>query len=79
MCSPAPPKPVPSSWTHVFFWGGLKGAIPLALTVGLPKSFPHRDLFLLVSFSVVLVSLLGQGLTMKSLLEKLGVGGEETA
>lgn len=64
---------VPTEWIHVFYWGGLKGAIPLALTVGLPADFPHRDLFLMASFSVVLVSLLVQGLTMSRLLTALGL------
>lgn len=68
------PKPVPQHWDHVIFWGGLKGSIPLALVVGLPQSFADRDLFLAAAFIVVLVSLLVQGLSIKTLLVRLGVG-----
>ena len=67
------PRPLPRSWAHVFYWGGLKGSIPLALVVGLPPSFPHRELFLAAAFVVVLVSLVIQGLTMSPLLRRLGL------
>ncbi|MCZ6612328.1 MAG: cation:proton antiporter, partial [Planctomycetota bacterium] len=66
----------PSGWKHVVFWSGLKGAIPLALVLGLPES-PLRNFLLPVAFGVVLVSLLLQGLTIPLLMRKTGVGGEE--
>lgn len=67
------PNPIPRSWAHVFYWGGLKGSIPLALVVGLPPEFPYREEFLVGAFGVVLVSLVVQGLTMKPLLVRLGL------
>jgi monovalent cation:H+ antiporter, CPA1 family len=66
-------RPVPFSWAHVFYWGGLRGSIPLALVVGLPKDFPLREEFLVASFAVVLVSLVVQGLTITPLLRRLGL------
>jgi len=64
---------MPHAWSHVFYWGGLKGSIPLALVVGLPREFQYRESFLVAAFVVVLVSLVVQGLTMKPLLERLGL------
>lgn len=65
------PDPVPAAWAHLFFWGGLKGSIPLALVVGLPADFPHRTLLLAAAFIVVLFSLVVQGLTIRPLLRRL--------
>ncbi|MCZ6850401.1 MAG: sodium:proton antiporter [Planctomycetota bacterium] len=66
----------PSGWKHVVFWSGLKGAIPLALVLGLPES-PLRNFLLPVAFGVVLISLLLQGLTIPLLMRRTGVGEEE--
>ena len=55
------------------FWGGLKGAVPLALVLGLPQDFEHRVLLLDLTFGVVLFSLLVQGTTTGMLLRKLGL------
>lgn len=68
------------SWRIVIVWGGLRGSIPIALTLGLPADFPHRQDFVTIIFGVVLLSLLVQGLTFKGLLRKLKIGrpsGEE--
>lgn len=62
---------IPKGWNHVLFWGGLKGSLSIALVVGLPASFASRDYLLVLAFSVVLFSLVIQGLTMKPLLNAL--------
>jgi monovalent cation:H+ antiporter, CPA1 family len=67
-------KPWPKSWRSVIAWGGLKGSIPIALALGLPLTFPNRQDMVSVIFGVVLLSLLLQGLTFKSLLRQLGIG-----
>lgn len=64
---------LPWAWSHVLFWGGLKGSISLALVVGLPATFIYRELFLTLTFSVVIFTLVAQGLTMKPLVRKLGI------
>ncbi|MGV3720299.1 MAG: Na+/H+ antiporter [Actinomycetota bacterium] len=64
---------VPLKWQHVFFWGGLRGALSMALALGLTMDFPHRQTLVLLTFGVVLFSLLVQGLTMEPLLKALGV------
>ncbi len=66
----------PRGWKHVVLWAGLKGAIPLALVLGLPES-PLRDFLVPVIFGVVLVSLLLQGLTMPTLIRVTGVSGQD--
>ncbi len=66
----------PNGWKHVVLWAGLKGAIPLALVLGLPES-PLRDFLIPVIFGVVLVSLLLQGLTMPTLIRVMGVSGQD--
>lgn len=54
-------------------WGGLKGSLSIALALSLPTSFEGRDTVLLLTFSVVLFSLVVQGLTIKPLIRKLGL------
>jgi CPA1 family monovalent cation:H+ antiporter len=57
---------------HLLFWGGLRGALALALALGLPAELPGREDIITVSFAVVAASIFIQGLTMPSLLRKLG-------
>lgn len=52
---------------HALFWGGLRGALALALALGLPEYIPRRDEILAVTFAVVAFSVFVQGLTMGSL------------
>ena len=56
---------------HVLFWGGLRGALALALALGLPPELPLRHEIVTVSFAVVAFSIFAQGLTMTPLLRKL--------
>ncbi len=65
--------PVPKRWLHVLNWGGLRGAIALALVISLPANFVDRDLFRLMAFGVVLFTLLAQSTTMRPLIRKLGI------
>lgn len=57
---------------HVLFWGGLRGALALALALGLPQQLPERSQVISVSFAVVAFSVIVQGLTMKPFLQYLG-------
>lgn len=57
---------------HILFWGGLRGALALALALGIPESVPYRQEIVLVTFGVVAFSVFAQGLTMTPLLGKLG-------
>jgi CPA1 family monovalent cation:H+ antiporter len=57
---------------HVLFWGGLRGALALALALGLPLEVPQREEIITISFAVVAFSVFVQGLTIKPLLRCLG-------
>ncbi len=57
---------------HVLVWGGLRGALALALALGLPPAVPHREEIITISFAVVAFSVFVQGLTVAPLLRKMG-------
>ncbi len=60
-------------YRHVLFWGGLRGAISLALVLSIPASFADREALRVMTFGVVLFTLLGQGTTMQLLMRRLGL------
>ena len=63
---------IPHNWLHVLNWGGLRGAIALALVLSLPANLDvDRNLMKLMAFGVVLFTLLVQGTTMRRLLKRL--------
>jgi CPA1 family monovalent cation:H+ antiporter len=64
-------RPMPLRWQHVLFWGGLRGAISLALALSLPIALPQRETLLAMAFGVLLFTLMGQGTTIQLLLRRL--------
>lgn len=72
-------------WRNVLVvaWTGMRGAVSLAAALALPLTvnggapFPDRGLILLVTFCVILATLVGQGLTLPPLMRWLGVGSDE--
>ena len=64
---------VPWRWAVVLTWGGLRGALSMVLALSLAPAFPHRDVLVSMTFGVVIISILVQGLTMAPLLRSLGV------
>ena len=65
-------REIPSRWQHVLYWGGLRGAISLALALSLPAALPQvSDQLQSMAFGVVLFTLLVQGFTMKPLVARL--------
>lgn len=72
-------RPIPYKWQSVLVWGGLRGSVALAMALSLPftlaggQAFPDRDLLQVMTFGVILFSLLVQALTMKPLLGRLGL------
>ena len=55
----------------IIAWCGMRGIVTLAAAYALPGDFPHRDLILLCAFTVVVGTLLMQGLTLPLLLRRL--------
>jgi CPA1 family monovalent cation:H+ antiporter len=64
---------VPLSFQNVLFWGGLRGALALALALAVPPSVAERAPIILSAFVVVAFSIFVQGLTMPWLVERLGL------
>ncbi len=70
-----------SNWRGAVFlsWAGMRGAVSLAAALALPletdagTAFPDRDLILFLTFSVILATLVGQGLTLPYVIRVLGL------
>jgi Na+:H+ antiporter len=60
-------------WQHVLVWGGMHGALSLALALSLDRTFPYREQILTMTFGAVAFTLIVQGLTIKPLLRALGI------
>ena len=61
----------------VISWAGMRGIVSLAAALALPAAFPYRDLIVLTAFSVVLGTLVIQGLTLKPLLRALDLHDDD--
>lgn len=68
---------MPWAYKHVLFWGGLRGALALALALALPASLAERDQVIAATFLVVAFSIFVQALTMPPLIRKLGLVRED--
>ncbi|HEX4738268.1 MAG TPA: sodium:proton antiporter [Allosphingosinicella sp.] len=64
---------VTGAYQHVLWWGGLRGALALALALALPASVIERGQIIAVAFAVVAFSVFVQGLTMGPLVKRLGL------
>lgn len=56
----------------IMTWGGLRGGVSIALALGLSEAM-HRELFLVITYIVVVFSIVVQGLTVEKLVKKLGI------
>lgn len=63
---------LPFRYLHVMVWGGLRGAVSLALALSLPLALTEQRQLQAMTFAVVLFTLLLQATTMRSLLKRLG-------
>jgi Na+/H+ antiporter len=72
------PSP-PWQWPFVLAFTGVRGIVSLAAALAIPlvtsagQPFPYRDLILFLTFSVILVTLVGQGLLLPWVIRKLGL------
>jgi Na+/H+ antiporter len=75
------------NWKHAVIasWSGLRGAVSLAAALAVPLTvaggapFPHRELIIFLTFTVIIVTLVGGGLTLPAVVSRLGItdGGTE--
>ena len=70
---------IPADQRLVVGWAGMRGSVSLAAALAIPLStdaggpFPERDLIIFLAFAVILVTLVGQGLTLGPLINRLGI------
>src|SRR5712664_968990 len=75
------PRP-PARQIFIIGWTGMRGVVALAAALALPETlpdgtaFPQRDLIIFLTFSVILVTLVLQGLTLPWLIRALGFVGK---
>ena len=65
---------LPVTYQHTLFWGGLRGALALALALAVPATVAERQAIITTAFVLVAFSILVQGLTMPWLIKRLGLG-----
>jgi Na+/H+ antiporter len=74
----------PARQIFVVGWTGMRGVISLAAAIALPQTlgngdpFAQRNMVIFLAFSVILVTLVLQGLTLPSLIRALGLAGVST-
>jgi CPA1 family monovalent cation:H+ antiporter len=66
-------QPLSGKYKFIIWWGGLRGALSMALALSLPSTLPFREEILAMTFGVAIFSLLVQGLTTGGLLKRLGL------
>jgi len=66
---PYPPWQAPA----VIAWAGIRGAVSLAAALALPSTIANRDLIVFLTFAVILVTLVGQGLTLPVLIRTIRI------
>jgi Na+/H+ antiporter len=72
------PSP-PWQWPFVLAFTGVRGIVSLAAALAIPfataagEPFPDRDLILVLTFAIILITLVGQGLALPSVLRGLGL------
>ena len=65
-------EPIGHAYRAVMFWGGLRGAVAIAIVLSLPP-FPQHEAFVALVMGAVLFTLLVKGLTIESLVRRLGL------
>jgi monovalent cation/hydrogen antiporter len=62
-------------------WAGMRGIVSLAAAMALPMSatyqFPHRDQVVFITFGVILITLVGQGLSLPLVIRALGLAADD--
>ncbi len=69
----------PWQWPVLLSWVGIRGAVSLVAALALPNDFPNRELIVFITFSVIVATLVLQGLTLPSLIRVLGISEDGSA
>jgi len=69
----------PWQWPLVLSWAGIRGAVSLAAALALPTDFPHRGMIVFLTFSVIVSTLVVQGLTLPALIRRLDISDDGRA
>ena len=70
--------PWPFACSLVLSWAGMRGVVTLAIALSLPAGgpFPARDALIIVTLTVIVFTLLGQGLSLPWLIRRLHLAGD---
>jgi CPA1 family monovalent cation:H+ antiporter len=77
-----PTSPLSSRGIFITGWTGMRGVVSLAAAISLPeivtggKPFPQRNMIIFLTFCVIFVTLVLQGLTLPALIRRLGLSRE---
>ena len=63
--------PIPFSWQLIISWGGLRGALPLAIVLLLPYDFEYRNFILILTLATIFFTLVIKAATLRSFLTYL--------
>lgn len=66
-------RPIPLRWKHVLFLGNIKGSLSMAMALTLPATLEGRSQLIALLFGTVLLSLVGQGLSLPGLVKRLNI------
>jgi monovalent cation:H+ antiporter, CPA1 family len=64
-------RPIPWRWQHVLFLGNIKGSLSMALAFSIPLAIAQREQLIAIIFGSVLLSLLGQGISLPWMIKRL--------
>ncbi|GAX44836.1 sodium/hydrogen exchanger [Tolypothrix sp. NIES-4075] len=64
-------RPIPWRWQHVLFLGNIKGSLSMALAFSIPTTLTGREQLIAIVFGTVLLSLVGQGVSLPWLVKRL--------
>lgn len=64
---------IPLNYQHALFWGGLRGAVAIALALSISGDMPFRDEIVMMTVGVVLFTIIVDGTTAKPLASRLGL------
>jgi len=75
----APARAIPLRWQHVLVLGNAKGALCVAMALGLPAGFADRAALVELALGIALASLLIQGIALPHVIRRLGLAQSDPA